>query len=524
MNVVRLFQAQAEARPAAAALVEGRGARRRVTTFADLEAASAAGAARLLATGLRPGDAVLTLVPLSADLYRVLASVFRAGLTAIVLDPGAGRGHVARCCRMRPPDAFVGSPRAHLLRALVPAVRRIPRPLVVGGWAPFAQRFDGAAAAAPVHDVAPDAPALLTFTSGTTGLPKAAIRTHGLLAAQHAALSDALGLAPGQVDLATLPVVVLASLASGVTTVLPDVDLRRPGAYDPAPVLEQIRAERPTRTAASPAFVERLLDAAAAEGTDLASFERIDLGGAPVFPHLLDRVRAAGARAVAVYGSTEAEPIADLADLSEADRARVRAGEGLPAGRPVPHVTVRVVPDRTGEPLGPFRQPDWDALALGPGEAGEVVVAGDHVVPGYLGGVGDRETKVEVEGRRWHRTGDAGRLDADGRLWLLGRCASASRRGTGVVYPLQVEAALAGLVEGRAAFVELDGRRLVAVERPAGPPSDPATRRELAAVRRAVAWADLDAVVPVAAIPRDRRHDAKVDAPALRALLRRSGV
>ena len=523
VNVVHLFREQAEARPAAAAIIEGRGARRRVTTFAELEAASSTGAARLLATGLQPGDAVLVLVPLSADLYRVLASVFRAGLVAIVLDPGAGRTHVARCCQMRPPDAFVGSPKAHVLRALVPAIRRIPRSLAVGGWAPLAQRFERGDARAPIHELAPDAPALLTFTSGTTGQPKAAVRTHGLLAAQHAALSDALALAPGQVDLGTLPVVVLASLASGVTTVLPDTDLRRPGAYDTAPVLDQILAERPTRTAASPAFVERLLDAAAPG--ELASLRRVDLGGAPVFPHLLDRVRAAGARAVAVYGSTEAEPIADLADLSEDDRVRIRAGEGLPAGRPVPHVTVRVVPDRTGEPLGPFRESDWGALALGAGEVGEIVVTGDHVVPGYLGGVGDRETKVEVAGRRWHRTGDAGRLDADGRLWLLGRCASASRRGSGAVYPLQVEAALAGLVHNRAAFVEVEGRRVVAVE---PPPSrqldDPATDDELADIREAVVWADLDAVVPVAEIPRDRRHDAKVDAPALRALLRRSGV
>ena len=511
MNVVHLFREQAAARPDAAAIVEGRGARRRVTTFAELEAASSAGAARLLGMGLAPGDAVLVLVPLSADLYRVLASVFRAGLVAIVLDPGAGRGHVARCVRMRPPDAFVGSPTAHLLRALVPAVRRIPRPLVVGGWAPLARRFGGGGEA-PIYERTPGAPALLTFTSGTTGQPKAAIRTHGLLAAQHAALSDALGLAPGQVDLGTLPVVVLASLASGVTTVLPDADLRRPGAYATAPVLDQIRAERPTRTTASPAFVERLLGAAAPG--DLASLERVDLGGAPVFPYLLDRVRAAGARAVAVYGSTEAEPIAHLAHLTDDDRARVRAGEGLPAGLPVPQVRVRVVADRTGEPLGPFRQPEWDALALGAGRVGEIVVAGDHVVPGYLDGVGDRESKVEVDGRRWHRTGDAGRLDADGRLWLLGRCASASRRGTGTVYPLQVEAALAERVQARAAFVELAGRRIVAVEGGVDPE----------AVREAVAWAGLDAVVAVGAIPRDRRHNAKVDAPALRALLARSGV
>ncbi|MEO0557159.1 MAG: AMP-binding protein [Bacteroidota bacterium] len=514
MNVVSLFQAQADAQPDAPALIEGRGRHRRVTTFAELEAASSRGAARLHRLGLVPGDAVFLLVPLSADLYRVLASVFRAGLVAIVLDPSAGRDHIARCCAMRPPDAFIGIPKAHLLRLMIPAVRRIPRQLVVGGWAPGANRFERGEGALELVAVGEEAPALLTFTSGTTGQSKAAIRTHGILAAQHAALSEALELGPGQIDLATLPVVVLASLASGVTTVLPDTDLRQPGAFDTGPVLEQIRAERPTRTAASPAFIERLLEAA--DPGELASFERIDMGGAPVFPQLLGRVQEAGAQAFGVYGSTEAEPIADLlaSSLTETGRDQIRAGEGLPVGRPVPHVDVRVIRDRWGEPLGPFSDAEWNQLERAPGAVGEIVVAGEHVVPGYLDGIGDLETKVEVDGRRWHRTGDAGRLDADGRLWLLGRCASASRRPDSVIYPLQVEAALSELTDARAAFLEVDGRRIVAVE----------GDTDLRAIREAVAWADLDAVESIEQIPRDRRHNAKVDVPALRALLLRSRV
>lgn len=508
-NVVDLFRMQAQARPEAAALVEGRGEGRRAVTFEELEDAGARGAAQLRAAGLRPGDAVLVLVPLSVRLYEVLASVFRAGLVAIVLDPGAGRAHVEASCRLRSPDAFVGTGRAHLLRALVPGVRRIPRRFVVDGWAPFSERWGDGADRLGVEAVGPEAPALLTFTSGTTGQPKAAVRTHGLLAAQHEALAEALALAPGQVDLATLPVVVLANLASGVTTVLPDADLRRVGAFDAGPVLDQIRAERPTRSVAGPAFFERLLAHAVAD--DLDSFSRFDCGGAPVFPDLLDRLAATGAEAVGVYGSTEAEPIAHLGagDLSDADRRRIGEGGGLPVGRPVSQVEVRVVRESWGEPLGPCNEAAWDALRREAGAAGEIVVAGDHVVPGYLHGQGDAETKVEVAGRRWHRTGDAGRLDAEGRLWLLGRCAAASVRGGEAVYPLQVEAALRERLGLRAAFVDLDGRRLVAVEGRADPES----------VREAVAWAGLDAVVPVNRIPVDRRHNAKVDLPALRALL-----
>ena len=505
MNVVDRFRAQAEARPDAPAIIEGRGRRRRVTTFAALDQLAAEGAGRLAEAGVGPGDRVLVLVPVSAALYGVLAAVFRVGAVAVVVDPGAGRAALdAAVARVRP-AAFVGTPKAHFLRVLSRSVRHIPTRFVVGGWAPGARRWAGGPPA-PVADLAPDAPALLTFTSGTTGRPKAAVRTHGILAAQHAAIADALDLRASDVDLATLPVVVLATLASGVTTVLADADLRRPGAVDAGRVLRQVVDEGVTRCVASPAFFERLL--AHPDADALGRLRRVDTGGAPVVPDLLARLAARVGEAVAVYGSTEAEPIAHVAALSDADRQRVADGAGLPAGRPVAAIDLRVVPDRWGEPLGPVSEAEWESLALGPGAVGEIVVAGDHVVPGYLDGEGDAETKVAVGRRRWHRTGDAGRLDADGRLWLLGRCASASRRDGGVVYPLQVEAALRERLGVRAAFVEVGGRRVVAVE---GAVPD--------GVAEAVPWAGLDEVVAVAALPVDRRHNAKVDVSALRTRL-----
>lgn len=506
MNVVDLFRRQAEARPDAPALVEGQRGHRRVVTFADLDRRAERGAGRLRAAGLGPGDRVLVLVPFSTRLYEVLASVFRAGLVAVVLDPGAGRAHVARCCEMAAPAAFVGSPKAHLLR-VVPAVRAVPRRFVVDGWAPRADAWDAAppadGGAGGVEGVGPDAPALLTFTSGTTGAPKAAVRTHGLLAAQHAALAAALGLESGQVDLATLPVVALASLASGATVVLPDADLRRPALFNARRVLGQIRTERPTRCTAGPAFFEHLLDRA--RPGDLDSFERVDVGGAPVHPDVLRRLEAAGARAFAVYGSTEAEPIAHTR-LTDADAERVAGGGGLPAGTPVPEVDLRVVADRWGRPLGPFTAAEWDAEALPAGETGEIVVAGDHVVPGYLGGVGDADTKVDVDGRRWHRTGDAGRLEADGRLWLEGRCGAA----VGGATPLPVEAAVRTRTGARAALVDVDGRRVLAVEG-----AVPVT------LARELRGGAVDEVAPVRRLPVDRRHNAEVDRAALRDRLRR---
>lgn len=521
MNLVTLLQQQARTRPDAAALIEGRGRARRVTTFADLERRSQNAAARLRAAGLRPGQPVLIFQPMSAGLYVALVAVFRLGAVAMFLDPSAGRAHLARCCTLSPPVALLASPRALWLRLISPSLRRIPRHFRLGGWAPWAPPLEISipSVAQTIVDVDSSAPALLTFTSGSTGEPKAAMRSHGFLIAQYQALAESLALAPGQIDLATLPIFVLANLAAGVTSVIPAADLRRPGAIKAEPVVEQLRAEGATRSAASPAFYERLLAEVGDEPRALAPLSGIYTGGAPVFPRLLERLSvsvASGGRAVAVYGSTEAEPIAHIAwdEISPADREAMRAGKGLLAGPSVPQIELRIVPDRWGTVLGPWSGAEFAHQWLPAGVGGEIVVSGDHVLPGYLGGRGDAETKFSVDDRRWHRTGDAGWLDAQGRLWLLGRCAARIEDRRGVLYPFAAECA-AQEVHGvrRAALLAVGKERWLAIEAVPGGQPDPSA---LASITQA---SDIDRTVVVRAIPVDARHNAKVDYPALRRLL-----
>lgn len=521
MNLVTLLIEQARARSAAPALIEGRGRARRVTTFAELDRRSRVAAARLRAAGLASGQPVLIFQPMSAELYVALVAVFRLGAVAMFLDPSAGRRHLERCCALSPPAALLASPRALWLRLVSPALRRIPRQFRLAGWAPWAPPLEArvAAGADTIEAVEAPAPALLTFTSGSTGEPKAAMRTHGFLIAQHRALAESLALTPGEVDLATLPIFVLANLASGVTSVIPDADLRRPDAIAAEPVIAQLRAEGATRSAASPAFYERLLGVTGDGRHALAPLRAIYTGGAPVFPRLLTRLAeavAAGGRAVAVYGSTEAEPIAHIArdEITSDDLAAMRAGRGLLAGHPVPQIGLRILPDRWGRVLGPWTGAEFECECLPPGGVGEIVVSGEHVLPGYLGGRGDAETKFSVDGRRWHRTGDAGRLDDRGRLWLLGRCAARIEDARGVLYPFAVECAaqeIAGV--RRTALLAVEGERWLAIEAVAGVEPD---RAGLSAIARS---AGIDRTEMVDAIPVDARHNAKVDYPALGRLL-----
>jgi acyl-CoA synthetase (AMP-forming)/AMP-acid ligase II len=369
-------------------------------------------------------------------------------------------------------------------------------------------------------DVPEEAPAVISFTSGSTGTPKALVRSHGVLRGQYRALRDAMDLRPGQVDLCALPVFVLANLGAGVTTLLPDADLGRPGRIHPAPVHEQMRRESPTRLTASPAFIERLLTAPDA----WTSVQRVDTGGAPVPYDLQRRIReATGADVHVLYGSSEAEPIADLAhkDIRQSDVTAMRHGDGLLVGRPGSHVEVRILPDRWGTPIGPFTREDLEIQSLPTGMAGEIVVAGPHVVPGYLHGEGDAENKIRVGDQVWHRTGDAGRFDAEGRLWLLGRCSERLYGGAGetgtvsdAVYPLSVELA-AQAIPGvrRAAALVVDERRSVVLEL-----DDGARHKESAIAREvleAVGGGMMSAYV-MDRLPVDRRHNAKVDYGQLR--------
>jgi acyl-CoA synthetase (AMP-forming)/AMP-acid ligase II len=223
------------------------------------------------------------------------------------------------------------------------------------------------------------------------------------------------------------------------------------------------------------------------------------------------------ARIAAVYGSTEAEPIADIAwsDVSAEDQQAMFAGGGLLAGRPVDEIALRIVPDQWGHPLWPVTESQFDKSCLNPRQPGEIVVHGRHVLNGYLGGKGDEQTKWHVDDQVWHRTGDAGYLDEHGRLWLLGRAEAKIEDAHGIVYPFAVECAasrIAGVA--RSALIRSGDKRVLAVQ-----PSLAESSDLEAVLLRDLAWARIDRIQLLPRLPLDKRHNAKIDYPALRQLL-----
>jgi acyl-CoA synthetase (AMP-forming)/AMP-acid ligase II len=308
--------------------------------------------------------------------------------------------------------------------------------------------------------------------------------------------------------MSVLPLVTLATLGAGATSVLPAGNAARPGRLEAVRIAAQVRAHAVEVLVASPAIAARIAACADRDGA-FASLRRVYVGGAPVLPSLLDLWRRAAPSASihALYGATEAEPIATLAaeEYGAAERRATRDGAGLLAGYAAPDTEVRILaPDVGAYAAGAARPP---GLAIVPGAEGEIVVSGPQVVPGYLGEAGESAATFHAEGRRWLRTGDAGYFDREARLWLTGRCRDGVPAGAARIHPLRVEAALADdAAVRRAAFLESGGRRVVVVE-----PREPNAPLPFDRIADRVAFAAPQAIAVVRRIPLDARHAAKID-------------
>ncbi|NJK62285.1 MAG: AMP-binding protein [Synechococcaceae cyanobacterium SM2_3_1] len=520
MNIAQLLVEQAHQHGSHPALEEIRWGQQRTLSFADLNQKSAQVAALFQNLGLQPGEKVLIFQAMSTSLYIVLLACFRLGLVATFMDPAAPADQIAACCQRIQPVAFVGSLKAHLLRLRHARLRAIPHAIGIGPGLPGTTPLSSAWHLLPwdrIQKVEGESPALLTFTSGSTGAPKGAIRTHELLLAQYRALKAAIQLQPDDRDLCTLPMFALANLAAGVTTLIPNLDLRRPGHIKPAAVIAQIQRYPPTRAAAPPAFWERIIPFCQERDLRLESLQRITTGGTPVFPRLLQQLASIAPQAeiTALYGSTEAEPIAPMrySQITPEDLDRMVCGQGLLTGYPIPQIQVRILASQGDQPLPAFTPASFESLCLSPQQPGEIVVIGEHVLKGYLDGQGNQEHKLRVGEQIWHRTGDAGYLDEGGRLWLLGRDRARVVDSQGTLYPFAVESA-ATQIQGirRTALIQFRDQRLLVVE------ADPSPSRShlQSRLQEALSWAHLDRILFLPHIPVDRRHNGKIDYPALR--------
>ncbi|MFD1156925.1 AMP-binding protein [Roseovarius aestuarii] len=469
-NLLDQFATAVDRHPDRIAIVDGKG---REISFKQLQKRAQGFAAKWHDKGIRPGDRVLLAMPVNADLYASLAALWSLGATVVLPEPAMGLAGLRHAARVTRPKAFCASGVYAPLKFLVPEL-----------WALRLLLPRGARVDQPVKTVRDNDTALISFTSGTTGLPKAIPRSHGFLMAQHDAIAPLLDSTEAERDLVAFPVFTLINLAAGRTTILPNWKMTRLHKLAPALLSAWITQQKATRLLIPPSLCEKLALCGQTE-----PLHTVFTGGGPVFPDLVDKLRRkTDLDVICVYGSTEAEPIAhlDARDISVEDQHWMKVGKGLLVGHPVPQIKLRILDD-------------------------EVQVAGPHVNDGYLDPAHAKDNKIIDGPTTWHRTGDAGALDDQGRLWLWGRLGSDVTSDSGRIFPFTVEVTARhwpGIEQS--ALVRLNGHPALCIQ---GDPEYQPTWEKLA---RDIG---VPRVISVQKIPLDRRHRSKVDRRQLMRLL-----
>src|SRR5690606_39616444 len=249
------------------------------------------------------------------------------------------------------PEVFFGTPEAHLARALFGWGRGSVRTSIVVG-----PPIPGVRSLASLErpwladprppDVSPDDPAVIAFTTGSTGRPKPTVMTHRNLSAMIRGVGEQWGLPTngGVVDMPTFPMFWIIGLSHGGTVVVPPMNFttRGPAHADPAKLVQTIREHRVSSMFASPALLTNLARHCEERGTTLPTVRRIVAGGAEVTGPLYAAVKAVlpEGELYSDYGATEALPLTEVDGTTVLTEtwARTESGEGLCVGRPLPGV------------------------------------------------------------------------------------------------------------------------------------------------------------------------------------------
>ena len=479
---------------------------------------------RLAARGVRRGDRTLLMVRPGLPLIASAFALFRLGAVPVVIDPGMGLRNFLSCVRQTRPRALVGIPFAQL------AGRIFRRPfrsveVRVTASSSLTSRLQGrglppAAAPSPAAESAPGDLAAIVFTSGSTGAPKGVCYEHGMFEAQVSTIRDGYGIAPGEVDLPMLPIFALFDPALGMTAVIPEIDPRRPAAADPERIVRAIRQEQVTNSFGSPTLWEMVAGHCRRRGVTLPSLRRVLCAGAPVPDSLWAAAPSflPNGRLHSPYGASEALPVASIDDRERESARRGPLG-GACVGRPFTGMEAKVI-NLVDGPI-----PSLDAATeLPPGRIGEIIVRGPAVTTTY-----DRlplETAAakipDPRGGLWHRMGDCGYLDADGRLWFCGRKAERIETAAGPMFTEPCEQVFRGRAGvSRCALIGLgkpgNQEPALVVE---GRPGNRAKASALAAeLRRIAAGHPASAAIRKfyfhPRFPVDVRHNAKIHRLAL---------
>lgn len=409
MNISNLFFEAAKKHPEKLAIIDSD----KEVSFKVLADEVKKTAAYFYSKGIRKNDRVLVLVPMSLDLYRIVLAIFSMGATAVFIDEWSDKDRIKQSCKLAKCKGLIASKKVRLLSLLYSETRTIPIKLSSNKMS-TEQRS--------TVDMSLNDSALITFTTGSTGKPKAADRTHGFLATQFGILQKEINPQQNEVDLVNLPIVLFINLAAGCTSVIPNYNSKKPLRTNWNLILNQISNKKVNRITGSPYFTIGLAKHLTENHHENKDIKKIFTGGGPVFSDEAPIICRAfsNSEVTIVYGATEVEPIS-LISANELVQSQQSSNRGLPVGEPHESIDLRIITLRA-QPSPELSKDEFDKFCIEENEIGEIVVSGKPVLHRYFNNPSAfKDLKIKSGSTIWHRTGDSGFLK-DGILFLTGRC------------------------------------------------------------------------------------------------------
>ena len=371
-------------------------------TYAQLDTLAGGLAAELFRRGVRAGDRVALMSSNRPEWVVAVKAIWRLGAAVVLFSPAWKHAEAAHAVAITSPVYGVGD--HPVLPELLPTLS-LDEPVTPGAY--------------PGSVPGPSADAVLVFSSGTTGLPKAVRHTHGSLRAAIVHWRDALELTSADRIQVTTPPSHILGLLNIATALELGIWLRLHPRFSLDQMLARIQEDKITVEMAVAPIALALANHPSLESYDLSSLRFIMWGATPVTPSVAETVtRRTGVPWVPAYGASELPVIA----CNPVRGARLDS-----VGQPVPGVALRVVSLETG-------------AELGPDETGEIQLRSPSLMAGYLPA---SETALSMDGG-WYRTGDVGYVEVGGWLHLTDRSKEMIKVRGFQVAPAEVEGVLLG--------------------------------------------------------------------------------
>ena len=401
-------------------------------TFTQIDTKSDEICRYLIQKGFEKGNKIVVFVPIGIEFYLILTAIFKMGLQAVFIDPYAGIEHINKCCEMISPDGIIGSGKTLLKGFFLKGIRKIGKKINYIKMMEHSEKlsiYEKNKNQKKIQNEKIDGntPALISFTSGSTGFPKIIMRTHEFLLGQHNILEKNLKFEKETAVYSSFPIFLLSHMATGTTTFIPDLNWRKPVESNFRNIVKQITENNIQNIILPPAIFENIVKFCKDEKIMLENVQKVYTGGAPVFYSLMKNIKEvfANAKIIALYGASEAEPISVLnfEYITEEDIENMKNGDGLLAGKIVNEIELKI------EELEKTSEKNKISEIKG-----EILVRGENVVDGYL--------NIEKNSdENWHRTGDMGYINKKGQLILLGRVKGRIQIEENIYYPFTVETA-----------------------------------------------------------------------------------